>query len=32
MRIDSSEFGSITIDGETYDYDVMIGLSGIPGA
>ena len=28
MRIDHSEFGSITIDGKTYDHDVMIGLSG----
>ena len=28
MRIDRSEFGSITVDGKTYDYDVMIELSG----
>lgn len=28
MRIDRSEFGSITIDGKTYDHDVTIGLSG----
>ncbi len=28
VRIDRSEFGSITIDGETYDHDVMIRLSG----
>ena len=28
MRIDRSEFGSITIDGKTHDHDVMIGLSG----
>ena len=28
MRIDRSEFGNITIDGKTYDHDVMIGLSG----
>ncbi len=28
MHIDRSEFGSITIDGKTYDHDVMIGLSG----
>jgi len=28
MRIDRTEFGSITIDGETYDHDVVIGLSG----
>ena len=28
VRIDRSEFGSITIDGKTYDHDVMIGLSG----
>jgi hypothetical protein len=28
MGIDRSEFGSITIDGKTYDHDVMIGLSG----
>jgi len=28
VRIDRSEFGSITIDGKTYDHDVMIGLTG----
>lgn len=28
MHIDRSEFGSITIDGKTYDHDVIIGLSG----
>jgi hypothetical protein len=28
MRIDRSDFGSITIDGKTYGHDVMIGLSG----
>jgi hypothetical protein len=28
MHIDRSEFGSITIDGKTYDHDVRIGLSG----
>jgi hypothetical protein len=28
MRIDRTEFGSITVDGETYDHDVVIGLSG----
>ena len=28
MRIDRSEFGSITVDGKIYDHDVMIGLSG----
>lgn len=28
MRIDKTEFGSITIDGKTYDHDVIIGLSG----
>lgn len=28
MHIDHSEFGSITIEGKTYDHDVMIGLSG----
>jgi hypothetical protein len=26
MHIDRSEFGSITIDGKTYDHDVIIGL------
>lgn len=28
MRIHGTEFGSITIDGKTYDHDVIIGLSG----
>jgi hypothetical protein len=28
MRIDGTEFGSITIDGTTYDHDVLISLSG----
>ncbi|MBI2961530.1 MAG: hypothetical protein HYY28_14550 [Betaproteobacteria bacterium] len=28
MKIDSTEFGSITIDGKTYDFDVVIRLSG----
>jgi hypothetical protein len=28
MKIDSTEFGSITIDGETYPHDVLIRLSG----
>jgi len=28
MKIDSSEFGSITIDGETYCHDVIVRLSG----
>jgi len=28
MRIDRCDFGSITIDGKTYDHDVTIGLSG----
>lgn len=28
MHIDRSDFGSITIDGKTYDHDVLIGLSG----
>lgn len=27
-RIDATEFGSITIAGEVYDYDVQIGLDG----
>jgi len=31
MRIDRSEFGSITINGKTYDHDVTIGLSGEVG-
>ena len=28
MKIDSTEFGSITIDGTTYSHDVLIRLSG----
>ena len=28
MKIDSTEFGSITIDGETYPHDVVVRLSG----
>ena len=28
MTIDSTNFGSITVDGETYEYDVIIRLSG----
>jgi hypothetical protein len=28
MHIDGTEFGSITIDGETYHHDVLIRLSG----
>ena len=28
MQIDGSEFGSITINGKTYDHDVVIRLSG----
>ncbi|MBI2311284.1 MAG: hypothetical protein HYU77_02130 [Betaproteobacteria bacterium] len=28
MKIDSTEFGSITIDGRTYEFDVVIRLSG----
>lgn len=28
MRIESTEFGSITIDGKTYAFDVVIRLSG----
>jgi hypothetical protein len=28
MLIDGTEFGSITIDGKTYDHDVVIRLSG----
>ena len=28
MKIDGTEFGSITIDGETYPNDVLIRLSG----
>jgi hypothetical protein len=28
MKIDGTEFGSITIDGETYPHDVLIRVSG----
>ena len=28
MKIDDTAFGEITIDGKTYDYDVVIRLSG----
>ena len=28
MKINSTEFGEITIDGKAYDHDVLIGLSG----
>jgi hypothetical protein len=28
MKIDATEFGSITIDGKTYEHDVLIDLSG----
>jgi hypothetical protein len=28
MKIDSTEFGSITIGGKTYEHDVLIDLSG----
>jgi len=28
MKIDSTEFGRISIDGKTYEYDVIIRLSG----
>ncbi len=28
MRIDGTTFGTITIDGKTYDHDVVIRLSG----
>jgi len=28
MAIDSTEFGGITIDGKTYEHDVIIRLSG----
>ena len=30
MRIDGTRFGSITIDGKTYDHDVVVALSGEP--
>ncbi len=28
MKIDSTEFGSITVDGNTYTHDILIQLSG----
>ena len=28
MKIDSTIFGAITIDGKTYDHDVVVRLSG----
>ena len=28
MKIDGTEFGSITIDGKTYDHDVVVRLGG----
>jgi hypothetical protein len=28
MKIDSTEFGSITVDGTTYPHDILIRLSG----
>ena len=28
MRIDSTEFGSITIDGKRYEFDVIVRMSG----
>ena len=28
MKIDSTQFGSITVDGETYAHDVVVRLSG----
>ncbi len=28
MRIDSTEFGAVTIDAKTYEHDVIIRLSG----
>jgi hypothetical protein len=28
MRIDATEFGAITVDGRTYEHDVIIRLSG----
>ena len=28
-HIDSTRFGSITISGEEYDHDIVIGLDGI---
>lgn len=32
MRIEGSESGKITIDGRTYEHDVIIRLSGGVGA
>lgn len=29
MEIESTRFGTITIDGKTYDHDVIIRLSGV---
>jgi hypothetical protein len=31
MKIDGTEFGSITISGKTYDHDVVIRLSPLRG-
>jgi hypothetical protein len=28
MKIESTEFGSITIDGKKYEFDVVVRLSG----
>jgi len=28
MKIDSTTFGTITIDGKTYEHDVVVRLSG----
>jgi hypothetical protein len=28
LKIDGAQFGSITVDGETYDHDIVIRLSG----
>jgi hypothetical protein len=28
MKIDSTQFGSITIEGETYPHEVVVRLSG----
>ena len=27
-KIDSTNFGSITVDGDTFDYDILIRLNG----
>ena len=27
-KVDSTSFGSITVDGETFDHDILIRLSG----